>query len=520
MPRLPLPRLFAAALLLLTASPLSSAPETTPFAVTRLSDAAVDPAALTIDGVYGPAINGLSFQQDALVSFQGWQYLAYYDASRRVCLARRLLPEGPWEVVRFADYVFKGDDAHNVIAIGIAPADGTIHLAFDHHGHPLHYRVSQKEAATRPEATQWTPRLFGPVTDRLQSPTRNVTYPQFLTTPQGNLQFFYRFGTSGAGDWWMADYDAATGAWSDTRRIDSGDGVFQDRFNTSQRRNAYPNGFDYGADGRLHYTWTWRENTQGANHDIGYAYSDDQGRVWRNNLGVVVNPGDRSRFINLKSPGVVVVPLDRGRSLMNQQAQAVDSRGRIHVAMWHRPEGAPSGGGTWAPQTSRYHHYWRDDEGRWQSRIIPSEVGNRPKLFFDADDNAYLLYTVNRKRGQWIGSIYYLDGELQVAAASAASGWTDWSVIHRETNGSYLNEILGDSSRLLKDGILSVLAQDTPARPRAATALRVIDLRLAGPRIIPPPAPEPVALPRPPAEAVGPTAPAAPRRPGSPASRK
>ena len=111
--------------------------------VTKLRDSLVDPAALTIVGGFGQCINGLSFQQDAVTTHAGWQYVGYYDASRRVCLAQRKLPDDAWQHLRFPDYDFRSDDAHNTISLGLCPKDGTIHLAFDHHGHPLHYRVSR-----------------------------------------------------------------------------------------------------------------------------------------------------------------------------------------------------------------------------------------------------------------------------------------------------------------------------------------------------------------------------------------
>ena len=137
---------------ILAAPSLSRADE---FHLTKISDSVVDSEALTIDGGFGQSINGLSFQQDAVVTCENRQYVAYYDGGRRVCIARRELPRGEWEVVRFEDYDFQSNDAHNIISLGICPRDGTIHLAFDHHGHALHYRVSQQGVANASEAPAW-----------------------------------------------------------------------------------------------------------------------------------------------------------------------------------------------------------------------------------------------------------------------------------------------------------------------------------------------------------------------------
>jgi hypothetical protein len=89
-------------------------------------------------------INCYSFQQDGIVSFNGWQYACFYsflqsDALHAgqeplyVHVARRQLPRGEWEVMVLDDYAQTTDDGHNTVQMGISPADGTIHLSFDHH---------------------------------------------------------------------------------------------------------------------------------------------------------------------------------------------------------------------------------------------------------------------------------------------------------------------------------------------------------------------------------------------------
>jgi hypothetical protein len=116
--------------------------------LTKVADSVIDPEALYFtQGTWGNCVNGQTFQQDALASFKGHQYATYYDSARRLCVARRRAGERAWEVIRFADYHLKGNDTHDVAVLGICPADGTIHLAFDHHVHPLHCRVSRTGAA-------------------------------------------------------------------------------------------------------------------------------------------------------------------------------------------------------------------------------------------------------------------------------------------------------------------------------------------------------------------------------------
>ena len=166
--------------------------------VQKVSDTVVHSAALTFPfgSVYGDAINGLSFQQEAVMSHNGWQYVVYYSGDRRVCLSRRCLPDGPWQTIVFTDYYFSGTDAHDVAVMGLCPNDGTIHLAFDHHGDTLHYRVSQAGAACEPGQMTWSAALFGPVRTWLEQEGKTVTqvtYPRFFQTPEGDMKLAYRY---------------------------------------------------------------------------------------------------------------------------------------------------------------------------------------------------------------------------------------------------------------------------------------------------------------------------------------
>ncbi len=451
------------------------------FDVSKIGDSVVDAEALTIKGGFGQCINGLSFQQDAIVTHAGYQYVGYYDGERRVCLARRKLPKGGWNIIRFTDYDFKSNDAHNIISIGICPKDGTIHMAFDHHGHPLHYRASRKGAADE-SGDPWKASLFGPVTSELEEgkPIR-ITYPRFFQTPDGGLQFCYRQGGSGNGDRLLVDYDAKTGKWAGTRQIDSGKGLFKDIIGESRSRCSYPNGYNYGPNGKLHTTWVWRESSQGSNHDLMYAYSEDQGRTWLNNAGQVL-----SEPAGVNSPGITVVKISRLHGLMNTHGQAVDSNGRVHVVMWHctnetlRAAGSKPGEHRWGPpEARRYHHYWRDRNAHWYHYQMPWQAGNRPKIFMDPSDNAYIIFGTSRRDVRLADGHLHSKGTLVIAAATSASRWRNWKIIHRE-NGPFVNEMLGDVYRWKRDGILSVMVQESPQKAYQPTALRILDFSFDG----------------------------------------
>jgi hypothetical protein len=64
---------------------------------------------------YTGYMNGESFQQDGLTSYNGWEYTAYWDSSGHVNVSRRPLPSGSWQNVVLTDYATTSTDSHNVI---------------------------------------------------------------------------------------------------------------------------------------------------------------------------------------------------------------------------------------------------------------------------------------------------------------------------------------------------------------------------------------------------------------------
>ncbi len=437
----------------------------------------VEENALTIYGKFSNAINGRTFQKDVLITHKGYQYIAYYNAERRVCISRRKLPSGAWERIAFTDYLFESNDAHNVVSMGICPNDGTIHLAFDHHVHPLKYRRSIIGLANHPETMAWDASSFGPVLSELEKGTPiKVTYPKFWQTPDGNLQFNYRQGGSGSGDRMLVDYDATSGLWKNGRQIDSREGSFEDVIGTSPSRCSYPNGYDYDSEGKLHTTFVWRETPSSTNHDLMYVYSEDQGQTWKNNEGETLKD-----IPNLNSPGITVQDIPRVLGLQNDHGQTIDSKDRIHVTMPHCTEetikaaGYELGEKKWGPsEAKRYHHYWRNDSAQWMHFELPVVVGNRPKVFADKDDNLILIYAGTSSTDFKNENT---DNDLIVAVASFRENWKDWHIAH-VVKGPFVNDMLGDFYRWKSEGVLSIMLQDYPHEKAAPSQLRVVDLKI------------------------------------------
>jgi hypothetical protein len=210
------------------------------------------------------SVNATIFRKNSIVSHEGFQYVAFYDSTSTVTLAKRKLGTNSWEVQRTS---YKGNtaDAHNVISMMIDGA-GYLHIAWDHHGHPLHYC-----RGIAPGSLQ-----MGQPESMIGAEEEKVTYSEFYRLASGNLLFVYRDGSSGNGNMVLNRYDVTTRRWL---RIQSnlldGEGT----------RNAYWQ-LHVSKQGSIHLSWVWREHFHvETNHDMAYAVSRDEGKTWYSSDG-------------------------------------------------------------------------------------------------------------------------------------------------------------------------------------------------------------------------------------------
>lgn len=415
-------------------------------AVELLEETIVDSSALNFadsNSNFSNNVNGRTFQRDPMVTSRGYQYAIYYNANRRVCVGRRKLPVGDWDVITFTDYRINGSNSHDVAAIGICESDGTIHLAFDHHRDTLNYRVSILGAASDPENVGWSTELFGPTTDRLGSVgvVRQLTYPTFFPAPNGNLMFYYRFGGSGDGDGFIQEYNGTTHDW--TRGLGefiSRDGTYNGAVSSNSRsRCPYLNGISYGGN-RLHASWGWRESAGGArtNHDLNYAYSDDHGRTWRNNAGRQIGVTGSSP-ISIDSPGLIVADIPQDIGLSNQYTHYAYPDGSCHVIVAHRD----------ANNNQRSQHYWRNAAGVWSNTTLPLHAG-RGKVVGDDDRNLFLVY-------QSAGRPTIAQG----VPNQSLTAWS-WSQVYSQVGTTEGGEGKIDFTRWEQDRVLSFYGQERP----------------------------------------------------------
>ncbi|MBN2530122.1 MAG: BNR repeat-containing protein [Deltaproteobacteria bacterium] len=388
---------------------------------------------------YGGYLNGESFQQDGILTYKGYQYTAFWNTNRNVVMARRKLPYGEWVKFDFTDYRNTANDAHNTISLGICPGDGTLHLSFDHHGNTLHYRRSVENLITDPEGVAWAAISFSNVTDSLvsQKPIALVTYPRFVTVPGGNRMLFdVRLGESGSGNEALWEYSADTHQWMEI-------GVYIDGISDSV--NAYLHGIAYTpGKKRLHAAWCWRETPDAqTNHDLFYVYSDDNGRTWKNNNGNEVAVSGQSQ-IKTGTVGARVWEIGQNRGLINQEHMTVDKSGRVHVLLSHMPDTEGDDSDFTRSRTkAEYFHYWRDTDGKWRRENIDGQ-----KVILNFRGNIAVSSS---------GNVYAILPGLRIAGASLENDFSDWKLLHTDTDHNYFSDPLIDTFRLQTEDKLTII---------------------------------------------------------------
>ncbi|PFH47438.1 hypothetical protein AMATHDRAFT_181999 [Amanita thiersii Skay4041] len=423
---------------------------------------------VSFDGV----VNVNSFQLSGVLTFSNWQYAGWYTSSRTAILARRQLPSGSWTTFQLP-HQLSTNDSHNVIALGVSPEDGKIHVALDCHSTQVFYTSSEAGLAT--SGASWVASRFGPITNTIGNLNvgSTVTYPQFVITPDNLLQFVYRSGVSGNGATQLAEYRG--GQWFNVGSWASASGTYTSTNGaTSNARNLYIHGFTY-RNGRTHVTGTWREQNGAVscssggltNHDTTYFFSDDKGRTWKNSAGSTIGTSGSSP-VNVNTGGIIVDSLNADHGLMNQESQAVDSAGQIHAIISYVPgrfTQCVTNYETDRPAFARPFHVFRSSNGTFTKVEIPFALNTvgRSQIAMDAADNIYVVMPF-----------------VRIVTASKASGWTDWTMaFDGGANGfKAFGEVTVDRARI-SSGVLSVLYQVTSSGT-TPSAVKLADFRLNG----------------------------------------
>lgn len=381
-------------------------------------------------------VNTAIFRQDGMVTQNGYQFTAFYVDEKTISIVKRKLNTNQTE-----RYELPGDyelsDSHNAISIGI-DLDGYLHLAYQEHVSPLHYRISLQPYSI----DQWSDEQ--PMTGVNEN---QVTYPSFVKVDnQGKLLFLYRHGYSGKGALCIKEYSTQTKSWKDNNEfIASGlDGK-------PWKSNPYWNTPVLDQKDHLHLSFVWRTDSIGEdelvnNIGIDYAWSPDLGMNWYTSKDVPI----KIPITQVNSETIYAV--SPGTNLMNQTSMAVDSKGRPHIVYYSDDQNG-------IPQ---YQHLWFDGKG-WQHSIISSQSTDfsllgkgtlplpmaRPEILIDKADNVFVIYQAK-----------FTDYKMAVLKLSAPN------YEYKKTNQRILlDEPLGyaepivDRTRWKKENILSMLIQ-------------------------------------------------------------
>lgn len=260
----------------------------------------------------------------ALIVERGHQFIAYYDADRRLTVLGRKIGEATWTraqppgvpTARDRDSNFTGWDSHNYLRLALDHS-GTLHLSGNMHVDPLVYYRTEKpfDLAT----LQRFDRMTG---DREE----HCTYPVFFKTAAGDLLFRYRDGSSGNGSDLYNVYDPAKQSWRrllDTALLD-GQG----------QRNAYALEPVLGPDGWFHLVWMWRDTPDCAtNHSISYARSRDFVH-WETSRGVAL------KLPITLATGEVIDPVPPGGGLINMTFALGFDQAKRPLVVYHRYDDA------------------------------------------------------------------------------------------------------------------------------------------------------------------------------------
>ena len=249
------------------------------------------------------------------------QFIAFYDADRKITVGMRKLdeetwtfaqPEGVWLENRGRLSSEIGWDSHNSLIMAIDD-EGYIHLCGNMHVDPLiYFRTTRPLDVTSFERVE---AMVGKNEDR-------CTYPVFMRGPDNELIFRFRDGKSGNGVDFYNVYDVETQMWRrllDTPLLDGLD-----------RMNAYARMPEKGPDGVYHMVWMWRDTPDCAtNHDISYARSP-------NLVAWETGGGEPLELPITVESGAVVDPVLPGGGLINMtQSLGFDDQKRP-VISYHK----------------------------------------------------------------------------------------------------------------------------------------------------------------------------------------
>lgn len=263
------------------------------------------------EGWANNSVNTTVFRKNSIVTFQNYQFIAYYDIDGFLLLGKRTLDSNEWETLRTP---FKGNvrDAHNSISI-MVDGDGYIHVSWDHHDNELRYARGKSPLSLELCDKE-------PMTGLNEN---KVTYPEFYRMPDGDLIFMYRSGFSGGGNLVLNRYSLKEKQWRQVQQnVIDGEGEC----------NAY---WQACVDnkGIIHLSWVWRDTWDVAsNHDLCYARSADGGVTWEK------SNGEPYQGVITRKNAEYALRIPQNSELINQTSMTTDDKNNPYIASYWRSQ--------------------------------------------------------------------------------------------------------------------------------------------------------------------------------------
>jgi len=397
------------------------------------------------------SVNTAAFRHSGIFTSGRYQYASYYKSPSAMTVVRRDLHSR--DIIR---HDIPGSynlwDAHNCISMGMDPA-GHLHISYDHHASELRYRRSLRPG----DVTAWTDEI--PMNTHRES---KVTYPTFLTLPNGPLIMLYRDGQHDRGSAILKYYDHENCSWNDEDVM-----LLTGATNAPWSSSPYWNHPAIDQDGGIHLAFSWRmpllgEELRVSNVNVDYARSPDTGRSWFSTRGLQFN----MPITQINSETILAVP--PGSNLINQGSMAVSPKGTPHIVFYSDDDqGIP-----------QYQHLWRDG-WTWRCSVLSCRKDafvlrgrgtlkipiGRPEVVVDRNERVYILFrgdlTGDRLMAQRLLPPHYHPDPDDVRLLWASDLDCAETVIDRE--------------RWRDDSILSILIQKNAQPPHDAVTKPVYE---------------------------------------------
>ena len=418
------------------------------------------------------SINAVSFICSGLMTVGNQQFLAYYGRhqtnaayayNNTIWVARRTVGSNDWQVFRTTFTADDITDGHDVVNFGLDGA-GYMHLSWGMHNGNLHYARSTT-AVTGTGSIAFTADLGA---NAMTGNEVAVTYPQFISQPNGDLLFLYRVGGpgggSGGGDTWLNRWSVASRTWTNVN-VSGGAGFafIKGYWSSTDNYNAYPYMPCADAAGNVYLMWCWRETpAYESNHDLEFVKSPDGGVTWRrlDNTAYSLPLSKSGESGDPNSIAQVVISIPQNYSLINQAGMCVDASNNPVAATWWAPgTGAnnyrrqymvvfPDANGVW--QTRQVSNRTNDPVGTMELDSVVRDLG-RPVVVCDRQNRLIVLYrdnTANNGLKVAYTPPYALDPQR-----------TNWTTVTLTTDNLGNYEPVIDLARWQRDNVLDILYQ-------------------------------------------------------------